>query len=201
MLLVPCNVVNRCHPYAQCVPDPYTGNYSCECIQGYEGDGIDCDRIGTHTSTYPEDEPMTRYENQYSFAMFISRRSLMPGRGHMPPERRMPPVRAHCQVRLQPRLRREWTCLRSHRCFDFLASCYLLFLYTKTLLHWSKTRSHSFALHTQTSAAITRTAKRTRGARTSTPVDATSAPATRATASWTTSASYPTARPIHPSAT
>ncbi|XP_047349033.1 nidogen-like isoform X1 [Vespa velutina] len=37
-----CNVVNRCHPYAQCVYVPNTGDYECRCNPGYEGDGMEC---------------------------------------------------------------------------------------------------------------------------------------------------------------
>ncbi|XP_031842323.2 nidogen isoform X2 [Nomia melanderi] len=37
-----CNVVNRCHPYAQCVYVTSTGDYECRCNTGYEGDGTEC---------------------------------------------------------------------------------------------------------------------------------------------------------------
>ncbi|XP_012271445.1 nidogen-2 isoform X2 [Orussus abietinus] len=40
-----CNVVNRCHPYAQCVYVISTGDYECRCNQGYEGDGMECTRM------------------------------------------------------------------------------------------------------------------------------------------------------------
>ncbi|XP_011690826.1 PREDICTED: nidogen-2 isoform X2 [Wasmannia auropunctata] len=39
-----CNVVNRCHPYAQCIPIPGTDNYECRCNPGYEGDGMECNK-------------------------------------------------------------------------------------------------------------------------------------------------------------
>ncbi|XP_076672085.1 nidogen isoform X2 [Andrena cerasifolii] len=37
-----CNVVNRCHPYAQCIYVPSTSDYECRCNAGYEGDGMEC---------------------------------------------------------------------------------------------------------------------------------------------------------------
>ncbi|XP_063989907.1 nidogen isoform X2 [Diachasmimorpha longicaudata] len=37
-----CNVVNTCHPYAQCVFITSTEDYECQCNEGYEGDGIEC---------------------------------------------------------------------------------------------------------------------------------------------------------------
>ncbi|XP_070160368.1 nidogen isoform X1 [Polyergus mexicanus] len=37
-----CNVVNRCHPYAQCIYVTNTGDYECRCNPGYEGDGMEC---------------------------------------------------------------------------------------------------------------------------------------------------------------
>ncbi|XP_017755220.1 PREDICTED: nidogen-2 isoform X3 [Eufriesea mexicana] len=37
-----CNVVNWCHPYAQCIYVPSTAHYECRCNPGYEGDGMDC---------------------------------------------------------------------------------------------------------------------------------------------------------------
>ncbi|XP_043265975.1 nidogen isoform X2 [Colletes gigas] len=37
-----CNVVNRCHPYAQCIYVTSTADYECRCNPGYEGDGMDC---------------------------------------------------------------------------------------------------------------------------------------------------------------
>ncbi|EZA61094.1 nidogen-2 isoform X1 [Ooceraea biroi] len=37
-----CNVVNRCHPYAQCIYMAATGDYECRCNPGYEGDGMEC---------------------------------------------------------------------------------------------------------------------------------------------------------------
>ncbi|KAJ8676735.1 hypothetical protein QAD02_012522, partial [Eretmocerus hayati] len=40
----PCNVLNRCHPYAQCIHDLSTDKYACHCIRGYEGDGVQCSK-------------------------------------------------------------------------------------------------------------------------------------------------------------
>nr|XP_012216142.1 PREDICTED: nidogen-2 isoform X2 [Linepithema humile] len=37
-----CNVVNRCHPYAQCIYVSSTSYYECHCNPGYEGDGMEC---------------------------------------------------------------------------------------------------------------------------------------------------------------
>ncbi|XP_057336518.1 nidogen-like isoform X1 [Microplitis mediator] len=37
-----CNVVNTCHPYAQCIFIKDTEEYECRCNPGYEGDGIEC---------------------------------------------------------------------------------------------------------------------------------------------------------------
>ncbi|KAL0266614.1 UNVERIFIED_CONTAM: hypothetical protein PYX00_009108 [Menopon gallinae] len=42
---ISCNVLNRCHPHAQCVPSPQTGSYHCECNVGYHGDGMECNPI------------------------------------------------------------------------------------------------------------------------------------------------------------
>lgn len=39
---ISCNVVNTCHPYAQCVFIRDTDNYECQCSKGYEGDGLEC---------------------------------------------------------------------------------------------------------------------------------------------------------------
>ncbi|XP_076174255.1 nidogen isoform X2 [Ptiloglossa arizonensis] len=39
-----CNVMNRCHPYAQCIYVTNTADYECICNSGYEGDGIECTR-------------------------------------------------------------------------------------------------------------------------------------------------------------
>ncbi|XP_076380704.1 nidogen isoform X1 [Megalopta genalis] len=38
----PCNVVNRCHPYAQCVYVTSTGDYECRCNPGFNGNGVEC---------------------------------------------------------------------------------------------------------------------------------------------------------------
>ncbi|XP_031781812.1 nidogen isoform X2 [Nasonia vitripennis] len=40
----PCNVLNRCHPYAQCVHDQNSEQYMCQCNPGYEGDGMECSK-------------------------------------------------------------------------------------------------------------------------------------------------------------
>ncbi|KAK0096570.1 hypothetical protein PV326_005114 [Microctonus aethiopoides] len=37
-----CNVVNTCHPYAQCIYIRDREDYECQCNSGYEGDGIEC---------------------------------------------------------------------------------------------------------------------------------------------------------------
>ncbi|XP_078048195.1 nidogen isoform X3 [Augochlora pura] len=39
---LPCNVVNRCHPYAQCVYVTSNGDYECRCNPGFNGNGIEC---------------------------------------------------------------------------------------------------------------------------------------------------------------
>ncbi|XP_076380705.1 nidogen isoform X3 [Megalopta genalis] len=39
---LPCNVVNRCHPYAQCVYVTSTGDYECRCNPGFNGNGVEC---------------------------------------------------------------------------------------------------------------------------------------------------------------
>jgi hypothetical protein len=43
---VSCNIVNTCHPHAQCVFIPPRGQYQCQCNAGYEGDGYECAEIG-----------------------------------------------------------------------------------------------------------------------------------------------------------
>lgn len=40
-----CNIVNTCHPHAQCVFIPPKGQYQCQCNAGYEGDGYECTEI------------------------------------------------------------------------------------------------------------------------------------------------------------
>ncbi|KAJ9588281.1 hypothetical protein L9F63_018354, partial [Diploptera punctata] len=40
-----CNIVNTCHPHAQCVFVPSEGQYKCQCNSGYEGDGYECNWI------------------------------------------------------------------------------------------------------------------------------------------------------------
>lgn len=47
LCLVSCNVMNRCHPYAQCIYVTSTADYECRCNQGYEGDGMECIKTGT----------------------------------------------------------------------------------------------------------------------------------------------------------
>ncbi|KAK9309648.1 hypothetical protein QLX08_000853 [Tetragonisca angustula] len=46
-----CNVVNRCHPYAQCIYVTSTGDYECRCNPGYEGDGMECAKTDECGST------------------------------------------------------------------------------------------------------------------------------------------------------
>lgn len=43
---VSCNIVNTCHPHAQCIFIPPRGQYQCQCNAGYEGDGYECAEIG-----------------------------------------------------------------------------------------------------------------------------------------------------------
>lgn len=40
--LVSCNVVNNCHPRAQCLYMPEVGAYQCQCDPYFEGDGYSC---------------------------------------------------------------------------------------------------------------------------------------------------------------
>lgn len=47
LCLVSCNVMNRCHPYAQCIYVTSTADYECRCNPGYEGDGMECIKTGT----------------------------------------------------------------------------------------------------------------------------------------------------------
>ncbi|XP_046389156.1 nidogen-like isoform X2 [Ischnura elegans] len=39
---ITCNVVNNCHPHAQCIYVTPSGHYQCQCNAGYEGDGYEC---------------------------------------------------------------------------------------------------------------------------------------------------------------
>nr|CAD7200894.1 unnamed protein product [Timema douglasi] len=41
-----CNIVNTCHPHAQCVLITQDNKYRCQCDAGYEGDGYECGEIG-----------------------------------------------------------------------------------------------------------------------------------------------------------
>lgn len=40
------STLNDCHVYATCINS--VGNYSCECMQGFDGDGLDCQGIFIH---------------------------------------------------------------------------------------------------------------------------------------------------------
>lgn len=40
----PC-LNNKCHDQAVCVPDTTSHSYSCQCKQGYEGDGFSCEKV------------------------------------------------------------------------------------------------------------------------------------------------------------
>ncbi|XP_067009862.1 nidogen isoform X2 [Anabrus simplex] len=40
-----CNIVNTCHPYAQCVYSATQRRFQCQCNAGYEGDGYDCNEL------------------------------------------------------------------------------------------------------------------------------------------------------------
>nr|CAD7429100.1 unnamed protein product [Timema monikensis] len=40
-----CNIVNTCHPHAQCVLITQDNRYRCQCDAGYEGDGYECGEI------------------------------------------------------------------------------------------------------------------------------------------------------------
>ncbi|CAG2055236.1 unnamed protein product [Timema podura] len=40
-----CNIVNTCHPHAQCVLLTQDNKYRCQCDAGYEGDGYECGEI------------------------------------------------------------------------------------------------------------------------------------------------------------
>jgi len=55
MVIVPvsCNIVNTCHPHAQCVFIPARGQYQCQCNAGYEGDGYECAEIGKFLAYCP----------------------------------------------------------------------------------------------------------------------------------------------------
>ncbi|KAL7032364.1 hypothetical protein ACKWTF_007298 [Chironomus riparius] len=42
---VSCDVVNNCHPYANCEFDQNMQRYQCVCAPGYDGNGIDCTEV------------------------------------------------------------------------------------------------------------------------------------------------------------
>ncbi|XP_071454679.1 nidogen-like isoform X2 [Hetaerina americana] len=50
---ISCNVVNNCHPHAQCIYVTPMGHYQCQCNAGYEGDGYECEE--TDECRYPSD--------------------------------------------------------------------------------------------------------------------------------------------------
>jgi nidogen (entactin) len=43
--LVSCDVINNCHPFANCEFDQNVYRYQCVCAPGYDGNGIDCIEI------------------------------------------------------------------------------------------------------------------------------------------------------------
>lgn len=47
---IACNEVSLCHPYAQCVYIPSTGDFECRCNPEYDGDGIECVKRGTQSN-------------------------------------------------------------------------------------------------------------------------------------------------------
>lgn len=40
--VVSCDVVNNCHPFANCEFDANSERYQCVCGSGFDGNGIDC---------------------------------------------------------------------------------------------------------------------------------------------------------------
>lgn len=48
-LVVDCNTINNCDLNAECRYDLTTGNYQCQCVPGYSGDGFSCRVTGTAT--------------------------------------------------------------------------------------------------------------------------------------------------------
>lgn len=40
--VIPCNEVDNCSEFAECLYSPVTQGYSCRCNRGYEGDGFTC---------------------------------------------------------------------------------------------------------------------------------------------------------------
>lgn len=66
-----CNVMNRCHPYAQCIYVTSTADYECRCNQGYEGDGMEC--IKTEVSCLEVDicDPNASCQQEESLAKCV----------------------------------------------------------------------------------------------------------------------------------
>ncbi|XP_015604569.1 nidogen-2 isoform X3 [Cephus cinctus] len=56
---LPCDVVNTCHPYAQCLQVDYSGQYECVCNPGYEGDGLECIKPAECSGNSDCEEPET----------------------------------------------------------------------------------------------------------------------------------------------
>ncbi|XP_031368253.1 nidogen isoform X4 [Apis dorsata] len=66
-----CNVMNRCHPYAQCIYVTSTADYECRCNPGYEGDGMEC--IKTEVSCLEVDicDPNASCQQEESLAKCV----------------------------------------------------------------------------------------------------------------------------------
>ena len=39
-----CNEADICHENAECLFEPVLQRYQCECVEGYSGDGVYCER-------------------------------------------------------------------------------------------------------------------------------------------------------------
>ena len=47
-----CNEVDNCHENADCVYDQRTRKYTCECMDGFSGDGVYCTDSGEGKITW-----------------------------------------------------------------------------------------------------------------------------------------------------
>lgn len=138
--LVSCNVVNRCHPYAQCIYVASSGSYECRCNPGYGGDGMECIKAGTLSSLNicPETIYIIWEKTPHKVRSIIItttcvlfwNRGFLYGSGHLRPKCLLPTRRINGSMRLQSWLRRGRYRLQSNRCFDI---SFIFHLYTKTI--------------------------------------------------------------------
>lgn len=158
LCLVSCNVMNRCHPYAQCIYVTSTADYECRCNPGYEGDGMECIKTGTfhphlrHLLLIPVIPSyyriwwLVREEKRENslFTCCLERRGVLFGSGHLRPERVLPARGVSGQVRVQSRIRGR----RNH------VQPYRSYLISFVFFFFSSSSHYSFLTHPSSSSSF-----------------------------------------------